>query len=270
MAVCNDEDYLAESIESILRQSFEEFELLIIDYGSTDNTKAIIRSYRDERIYLIDGCDYIQSLNIGLKAAKGKYFVHMNSDDIMHVDRLKLHYSTMEEFSEITVCNSWTIIFGKNMNRRIADECAAGVIGKPLLKMIDNDIIFNNGSMVRHSFMTEHQLVYENYAYAEDFKLSVEIAKLGGAFYMETQPLLYKRMTDTKISRKQRSEKLRSISKIKREILGSLCGKNEAYPVLAAVCNSYFELASQELVSDKGMFEALHSLFIKNANKLNM
>ncbi|TWV15688.1 glycosyltransferase [Bacteroidaceae bacterium HV4-6-C5C] len=270
IAVNNAEDYIAESIESVLNQSFKDFELIIIDYGSTDNTFSIIHSYsyKDKRIHLIEnGSDYIQSLNLGLKLSKGKYIVRMNSDDLMHIDKLKLNHSTMEEFPEITVCSSWVTIIGERINRRIYDENISGLIQLPLIQMILNDTTFNVSSIIRKSFITEHHLFYKEYTHAEDYKLLAEIANLNGTFYMESQPLLYGRINDTKISRKQRLEKLQAISKIKKEILYSLCNKNEAYPALVSLCNAYFELAHQELVSEDEVYKILHSLFLNNKIK---
>lgn len=115
MPAYNASKYVAEAIESVLKQSFEDWELIIVDDGSTDNTVDIIRSYTDSRIRLIcNEHDFIGSLNLGLQEATGKYIARMDADDIMHPDRLKIQYNIMEEESEITVCGSWVKIFSEN------------------------------------------------------------------------------------------------------------------------------------------------------------
>ena len=92
MPVYNSERYLKEAIDSILNQSYKNFELLIINDGSTDSSIDIIKSYNDSRIKLINndcnkGLPYTR--NLGLKLAKGDYIAIMDSDDISYIHRLK-------------------------------------------------------------------------------------------------------------------------------------------------------------------------------------
>ena len=272
MAVCGDEDHIAESIESILNQSFRDFELIITTCGSTDGVRSAISSYEDRRISLIDGGnDYIESINSGLRVSQGKYVVHMHVDDLMHVDRLRLNYSRMEESPEITVCCSWVYLFGEKVNKRIIDDTVSELIELPSLRMILDESSFNFGSMIRKSFLFEHDLTYQDYyIFAEDFKLSADIANSGGIFYMESQPLIYRRMSDVKILRKHRLEKIRSVFTIKKEILNSLCGKNGTYPAFASLCDSYFKLTDQDLISQDEIFRTIHALIVKNQDKFNL
>lgn len=270
MAVCGDDDHIAESIESVLNQSFPDFELIIATYSLTNSELSVTSSYEDKRISLIDGGNnYIESMNLGLQASKGKYVIHMHAGDLMHIDLLKLNHSRLEESLEITVCGSWVSFFGEKMNRRICDE-TTGLIYRPLLRMIFDESCFNFSAMIRRAFIAEHELLYQDYAHTEDFKLSADIASLGGVFYMESQPLLYRRMNDTKILRKHRLQKLQSMSKIKRELLNSLCDKNKTYPAFTSLCNSYFELADQDILSQNEMFRTIHALVMKNMDKFNL
>ncbi|HEY9660554.1 MAG TPA: glycosyltransferase, partial [Allocoleopsis sp.] len=87
MAVYNGSRYVAEAIESILNQTFTDFEFLIIEDGSTDNTVQILQDYanRDPRIKLIQNEQNIgltKSLNKGLKLAQGKYIARQDADDV--------------------------------------------------------------------------------------------------------------------------------------------------------------------------------------------
>ena len=89
MPVYNASRYLRDCIDSILSQSFTDFELLIVDDGSTDDSVEIIRSYSDSRIRLIENKhDYIGSLNLLLQEARGKYIARMDADDVMLPNRL--------------------------------------------------------------------------------------------------------------------------------------------------------------------------------------
>jgi glycosyltransferase involved in cell wall biosynthesis len=92
MPVYNGEKYLREAIDSILNQTFTDFEFLIVDDGSTDNSVEIINSYQNSRINLVkndknEGLVY--TLNRGLSLAKGEYIARMDCDDISLPERLK-------------------------------------------------------------------------------------------------------------------------------------------------------------------------------------
>src|SRR5574344_639787 len=92
-----DETFLRESIESILNQSFKDFEFIIINDGSTNNAEDVILSYKDERIryYKNDiNLKLIKTLNRGLLLAEGEYIARMDSDDIS----LPTRFQTQVEF----------------------------------------------------------------------------------------------------------------------------------------------------------------------------
>jgi glycosyltransferase involved in cell wall biosynthesis len=100
MPVYNTEKYLNESIESILNQTFKDFELLIINDGSTDKSEEIIKSYTDERIRFINnegnkGIPYTR--NKGIQLSKGKYVAILDSDDYSYPDRLEKQIKFLEE-----------------------------------------------------------------------------------------------------------------------------------------------------------------------------
>ena len=91
MSVYNGEKYLNEAIDSILTQTFKDFEFLIVNDGSTDKTAEILKSYKDPRIKIINNEKNIgltKSLNKGLKLATGKYIARQDADDISMTNRL--------------------------------------------------------------------------------------------------------------------------------------------------------------------------------------
>ena len=85
MPLYNGEKYLKEAINSILEQTYSDFELLLIDDASSDRTEEIIRSYKDDRIVYIkneQNLGLIKTLNKGLDLAKGEFIARMDQDDI--------------------------------------------------------------------------------------------------------------------------------------------------------------------------------------------
>jgi len=98
MPAYNHERFVGEAIESVLNQTFTDFEFIIINDGSTDGTDRVIRSYNDPRIlyYTQDNIDAPNTLNRGLSLAKGKYISIINSDDVYHPERLSFLVETAE------------------------------------------------------------------------------------------------------------------------------------------------------------------------------
>lgn len=106
MTVYNGTANLPQAIESILVQSFDNFEFVIIDDASTDQSMAVIKSYDDSRIKLIENkknMGQTKSLNIGLQLAKGKYIARIDQDDISMANRLEQQVMFMEQNPEIVL-----------------------------------------------------------------------------------------------------------------------------------------------------------------------
>jgi glycosyltransferase involved in cell wall biosynthesis len=115
MSVYNGEKHLKESIDSILNQTFEDFEFLIITDPSTDKSIEIIKSYTDKRIKLVQNEQkqgLVNSLNIGLDIANGKYIARMDCDDISLPQRLQKQFDFMETHPDIGICGSLVQPFG--------------------------------------------------------------------------------------------------------------------------------------------------------------
>ncbi len=119
MSVYNGEKYLREAIDSILNQTFRDFEFLIINDGSTDRTIEILRSYHDRRIKIINNernMGLTKSLNKGLKMARGEYIARMDADDISLPNRLDKQLAVMEKNNNIGVVACWLKIIDDNNN----------------------------------------------------------------------------------------------------------------------------------------------------------
>jgi len=109
--------YIKEAIDSILNQTIQDFEIILIDDGSTDKTVTIIEAIDDVRIRIIKkpiNKGLIDSLNIGFKAAKGKYIARMDGDDISLPTRFEKQLHVLENNPEIQVCGCWLQSFGAN------------------------------------------------------------------------------------------------------------------------------------------------------------
>ena len=165
MAVYNSEKYLDESIQSILDQTFRNFELILINDCSTDNSLKIINKYvkKDKRIVIIDNKTNLgrpKARNKGLEIAKGKYIAILDSDDIALPDRLKIQYDFLEKNRDIFLVGSGA--YNMDENGTITTK------NKPLInsedirnKLSTHNCLYHPTIMFRNKgFMYREKFVY--------------------------------------------------------------------------------------------------------------
>ncbi|WP_281847507.1 glycosyltransferase family 2 protein [Olleya namhaensis] len=115
LPVYNVEKYIEEAIQSVLDQTFEDFEILVIDDCSTDNTLEIVETINDDRIKIIKkeaNKGLIDSLNLGFSLAKGKYIARMDGDDVNELTRFEKQFNVLESNPDLIACGSWIKYFG--------------------------------------------------------------------------------------------------------------------------------------------------------------
>ena len=209
MPVYNTEKYISEAIESILNQTYTNFEFLIFDDASTDKSVQIINSFKDKRIQLItkpQNTGYTNSLNMGLTMAKGEYIARMDSDDISKLNRLETQLNFMENNKDIAVCGSWFNILGSE--NIIKHPVYHDEIKMALLKYCS---IGHPTVMIRNSFLKTHQLSYNpQMEPAEDYDLWVRISKTGKLHNLD-EILLFYRLHSNQISN-LKSDKQKKLS----------------------------------------------------------
>ncbi len=123
MPVYNTEKYLAEAIESILSQTFADFEFIIVDDGSEDNSAGIIRSYetRDERIRFIQLAENVgeaRARNAGLAVARGEFYACQDSDDISLPERLQKQVSFLQSRPEVGAVGVHAHVVSEDLQRQ--------------------------------------------------------------------------------------------------------------------------------------------------------
>lgn len=202
MPVFNAEKYLRESIESILSQTFETFEFIIINDGSNDDSVEIINSYNDKRIVLIDqeNTGLPTALNNGIKIAKSKYIARMDADDISLPIRLKEQYDYLEK-------NNNVIAVGTHAN--IIDMDGNYVCNSR--KSLSNEEICKNfpeTPFIHPSVMFRKEMYlkaggYLNVPIVEDVLFFISMSKLGNLENLDLTLINY-RLSPQAISRKSK------------------------------------------------------------------
>lgn len=271
MVAYNAEKHIAEAIVSVIKQSFIDFEFIIVDDGSTDKTLSIIRLYKDKRIVLIESeHNKHMSLNKGLQAAKGKYIALMDANAMMHIDRLRVQYSIMEEESSITVCSSWMQIFGENIKPNTISKLGNGIIENPLLQLLNENFVARSTAMIRKDFIISHNLQFENYSHAEDYKLWTEMAKLSAEFYVESQLLVNYRI-DNQYSDNEKMDIQTVLYSIKNELIDFFIEQSaSSKSLLKATVLQLRKLQKKELLSNTEISKFFFALFFKNKNTMQV
>jgi glycosyltransferase involved in cell wall biosynthesis len=184
MSVYNGSQYLRESIESILNQTFTDFEFIIINDCSTDNTWEILNEYaiQDQRLVLISNPENLgltKSLNKGLQVAKGEYIARQDADDISLPQRLETQASLLNKHSDIALvsCNIEIINSEGCPIEKYHRSCESDLVGWYLL--FYNHLGGHSQVIFRRDIVMNLGGYCENYRYAQDYELWCRIVKVG-------------------------------------------------------------------------------------------
>ncbi|WP_159430930.1 glycosyltransferase family 2 protein [Flavobacterium segetis] len=213
MPVFNCAMYVKEAIDSILNQTYTDFEFLIIDDCSTDATLQICKSYQDERIIIfekVENTGISNSLNYLLSIAKGRYIGRMDADDICLATRFEKQVAFMEANEDVVLCGSNFSIIGDD-----------GFINLPQfhedikISLLSGNCIVHPSVMLRKSTLFKHKLTYDpNMEPAEDYDLWIKLLMIGKLYNIQESLLLY-RSHNGQVSRRQSDRQL-EIAKLVR------------------------------------------------------
>lgn len=243
MVVCNVERFLAESIESILGQTFRDFEFIILDYGLTDDSKAIVSRYaaKDSRIKLreIPHCGLAEARNTVSFLAQGRYIAVMDADDVSMPDRLKWESEFMEGHPEIGIVGGaiqWIDGTGKALrvdSRPTHDDEIKEVL-------LDHYPFCHSSLLMRRDCFVQEGGYRSAFAPAEDYDLALRMSEHCKCANLEQVVLRY-RIHATQLS--LQNGKHQSLSKLAARASAVSRRKGNGYPL-----NSVGEITSALLV----------------------
>lgn len=218
MPAYNAEKYIAEAIESILNQTYRDFEFIIINDGSTDKTEEIILSYTDDRIVYLKNeknMGIVYTLNRGLDIAKGEYIARMDADDISLPERFKTQVQFMDKNTDIAVLGTAINIFGENIESSIFANSSNPKKAKAELFLSSS--LTHPTVFIRKSILHKYALHYEEeFAGMEDFRLWWKITGCGDIMSLEV-PLLNYRKHSTQITASVSEQKTEKAKQFLRE-----------------------------------------------------
>jgi len=212
MPVFNREKYVADAVNSILTQTFTEFEFIIINDGSTDSTFDILKSFDDKRITLIrskENQGNYTARNKGMEKATGKYICVMDSDDMALPHRIQKQFDFMESNTRFGLCGSFVKIID-------SDEIVSAPEDYDEIKVWSmSNIMFRHPTVfIRNEFLKKYKLKYnDTYRYAADYDFLVRATHLFPVTNIQEVLLEYRRHAD-QISTANSSGQVKIVQKV--------------------------------------------------------
>lgn len=231
MPVYNGAPHLALAVESILGQTFTDFEFIIIDDCSTDDTPAILDRYPDPRIVRLRNTTnqgITATLNRGLDVAQGALVARMDADDRSYPDRLALQVAHLRAHPQIGLLG---------MRYVIVDEAGRSVYGEPsppeavtptyaAWSLLWMTTVQHPTAMLRREILTRHDLRYNPaYETAEDYELWAQLARHGGVEMLWETGLDY-RVSAQSISQTRRARQIETHHRIMHREISRFLGRD--------------------------------------------
>ncbi|WFB35664.1 glycosyltransferase [Kiritimatiellota bacterium B12222] len=172
LPVYNSASSLKETLDSLLTQSFSDFELLVVDDGSTDQSSEILAACTDSRLRVLKNPERLRlagALNRGMREARGELIARMDADDLAHPERLASQVAYLDAHPEIVLCGTWTRHFGSKVKKQERYP-----VGHDAIRAF---VLFNcpfahPTVMFRKNVFLEHDLFYDGSFYpTEDYEL---------------------------------------------------------------------------------------------------
>lgn len=260
MPVYNGATYIADAVRSVLTQSFTDFELLIVNDGSTDHTADMIHAINDPRIIILDQqhSGVSHALNKGLAAAKGRYIARFDADDICYEHRLERQYHFLETHPDYMVVGCDADYMLENGEHLFRFSCIAHSHEDISRKLYFYCPFIHSGVMYRKSEVMDaggYSLLAHNF---EDYFLWTQLAQQG-KFCNLPEPLIRVRFNPASVTIDERWRGSR-FRKLKRNaILSGMIGKEEGEELLSIIQQqdikrikqgAYYALCAKKFLTD--------------------
>jgi len=215
----NCEKYIAKAIESVLQQTFTDFELIIINDGSTDRTEEIIKSFSDPRIlYQVNNTNkgLVFTLNKGIDTAKGKYIARMDGDDISLSDRFEKQFNYLRLNKEVDILATVVTLIDEN-------EIVSGtwhsdinnVSAKEIRKELPKDNCIAHPSIMGNASVFRKYKFNQTQSIGEDYDLWLRMVADNIIIHKLSEPLLQHRILTGSFTRTRHQNVFWKIAKIK-------------------------------------------------------
>ena len=261
MTVYNGARYLSDSVASVLKQTFHDFEFLIVDDGSTDHSLEIIQGFKDERIHVHRNALNIgqtRSLNVGLKLAQGRLIARMDSDDLAYPSWLATQVKFIEENTKYAVVSTKAAVID-NAGRVLRVLNSSAMLEEIVLKSIIASPINHVGSLMNKENILAQGGYDENFQFAADFDLWSRLLRSG--HYLTSTPnvgVAIRFHPHSTSVREQGKNDIREVSRIIRENIKTFASQDVTEHEAALIC---------KLIYNPGDFDDVQFLKIRGQLK---
>ena len=224
--VYNSAQFLKESLESVINQTYPNIEIICINDGSTDNSLEILQQYSDKiTIISQENHGLAFALNIGIKQMKGDWFKWFSPDDVMYSYAIKTLVDEAKNNPNTIFYSNWEIINENGKKLREFQESNYNELSnfEYNVRLLDGQLINVNTALIPSSLLQKNSIRYLDDPVAIDYDFFLRSALLYGAkFHLISKPLIKYRIHSNQLSHKNISKTLNYISEIKNEILQQL------------------------------------------------
>ena len=238
MSVYNGQDFVSEAVESVLQQSFTDFELLIIDDGSTDSTPDILHSFDAPQIRIVTNSRNLgltRSLNKGLSRARGEFIARLDADDMAARDRLEKQVSFLNAQPDYAAVGCWCLCRSEGnpdeLRRWPVDDTSTRWL------LLFRTAIPHPGLTARASAVKAVGGYDESLPYAQDYDLQCRLARIGRLQNLPQALIIYRRH-GAQISSTSGKEQTKCQIAISCREMGRLLGTGPIEPRLRACAQS--------------------------------
>lgn len=224
----NAECTIKESIQSIVNQTFRDWELIVINDGSSDNTEKVIQSFQDPRIiYVRNECNkgLIYTLNRGLDMANGKYIARMDADDISLPNRIEKQVQFMDSRRDVIISGTQIELFGNE--RKKYPKRKLPTRDKDLKNLLAVTSCFAHPTIIiRKSVLRDNNIHYDyHFKDAEDYNMWIDLMPYG-KFANLDEILLRYRISNSQITRPSNKQQIKSSILCKKKYLSQYLSKD--------------------------------------------
>lgn len=243
MAVYNGGQYLRQSVESVLKQNYSDFEFLIVDDKSSDESLEIIKDYQNPRIRIIQNPvnkGQTVSLNIGLRAARGKYIARIDADDIAFPHWLQSQVNFLKNNGDIDVLSGGIVTFGRKGTYKmyLSPSCREDI----LLKAVIKSPINHGSSLMKKIAILNIGGYNDKYKFAADYDLWTSLLRRNGRIASNSDIVMAIRChADSESEKNKLTGALKEFSEISRQHIKFITGMDLTSEESLLMCRAHYD-----------------------------
>ena len=234
LPVRNGERFLREAVDSVLAQTFEDFELIVVDDGSSDLTRSILRGYDDRRLRVLERPPegLVSALNAGLAAARAPLIARMDADDVSAPGRLGRQRRRIDASPRCGMVATWSRVLDEN-GREVRVEVLPLDSGDLSRRLLLRNPFRHGSTLLRKDAVDGVGGYRDDYGHSEDYDLWVRLVRMGWSLAVVPEVLYGYREHRDAITRTD-ADRVLLRERLRNELWATL---REPYPIRDVVRN---------------------------------